>query len=1029
MRKLILPLGAVFVAVGVGGYVSYAVMRFEALPSTLNASLAKGGAALQGAPVPTVASYDLSAHQTLSRVILLIREHYVDPARVAPYEMFIAALGNIQKAVAEVMVDDTRAPDRVTVHVGRQSQDFNLGGLDQLWEVTMALRDIFQFLEAHISDPEKQRNIEYAAINGMLSTLDPHSVLLKPESFDEVKLSTKGEFGGLGIVISIRDNTLTIISPIEGTPASRVGLKAKDRVIKIGEESTVNMSLEEAVQRLRGKPGSKVTVWVLRKGWTEPRRFVITRAIIKIRSVNSEMLAGGIGYIRIKSFQNNTYDDLHTHLEKLQKKNRGELAGLVLDLRNNPGGLLDQAIYVSDRFVDRGPLVITVGEGDRRREEKTAHFSGTERDYPIVVLVNGGSASASEIVSGALRNHNRAVVIGQCTFGKGSVQVLYDFRDQSALKLTIAQYLTPGEMSIQSIGITPDVQIVPTLIEKDVIHLFAHDEVTREKDLDKHLDRYAGTAAARGTGPALRLLSLIEPDDDEQQQQQAATSESPFEMDFEIELAREVLLKASTTDRRTMLEEAAPLFAQRAQEQEQLIFNKLKELGVDWSPGLPSESATATLRLDVLQDGKKVVGPVAAGATLAFSATVRNEGVSTLNRIYGVTKSDSPLFDNLEFVFGAIAPRTSRSWKVEVKLPADMPSRADNVTFLLGGVAEGSIVEAIGQLGSPEAKPLASTSVIVQITEQDKPRFAYTYVIKDRAKGNGDGVLQVGEKVDLVVNVENLGPGAAAEALLTGKNLVGRAVFLDRGREKLGEIPAGSTKSGSLEFSLRSFEEVVKLRLSVWDAKLGASITEAIEIPVAAARKAKPQKRMLRIGKAEVPIYGGASSALPVLGFAKANASLRSDAAFGSGWRRVELPEGRIGFVREDGLRVAKGSLRRTSKTAVRYVRGQASPSLAVSVPGLVTSLSTLDLTGETRDESGLRDMFVFVGDKKIFYRSFEGIEAGAKGFSAPIAVSLPLKEGVNTVAVIVRENEFVSSRKVFGVFRQSIGAVAERTE
>ncbi|MBI3178673.1 MAG: PDZ domain-containing protein, partial [Deltaproteobacteria bacterium] len=403
----------------------------------LNASLA-AGASLDDGPVPVIgASYDLSAHQTLSRVVILIKENYVDPERIRPYEMFMAALDHIEKTVAEVIVDASQAPRQVTVHVGDNEHVFDLerlGGLDQLWEVTLALRDIFRFIQRHITDPAQRREIEYAAINGMLSSLDPHSILLKPESFDEVKLSTKGEFGGLGIVISIRDAALTIISPIEGTPAARAGLKSKDQIVRIGEESTINMGLDEAVNRLRGKPGTKVNIWVLRKGWTEAKRFALTRAVIKIESVASEPLADGIGYLKIKSFQSNTFEDLDAHLERLRQKNGGRLKGLVLDLRNNPGGLLDQAILVSDRFVAEGPLVITVGEGNRKRDVKSAHASGTDADYPIAVLVNGGSASASEIVSGALKNHDRAVVIGQQTFGKGSVQVLYDFKDKSALK-------------------------------------------------------------------------------------------------------------------------------------------------------------------------------------------------------------------------------------------------------------------------------------------------------------------------------------------------------------------------------------------------------------------------------------------------------------------------------------------------------------------------------------------------------------------------------------------------------------------
>ena len=271
------------------------------------ASLDEGTIALRGSLASDLGEdYDLGSHQTLSRVILLIKEHYVDPDRIQAYEMFLSALDTIQRSVPEVLIDDSDAPNRVKVSVGKATQFFDLGGIEQLWEVTMALREIFRFLQRHLSDADLRRDVEYAAINGMLSTLDPHSVLLKPASFEEVKMSTRGEFGGLGIVISIRNSSLTVISPIVGTPASRAGLKAQDVIAKIGEESTVNMTLEEAVGRLRGRAGSTVEVWIGRKGWTESRKFILTRAVIKIESVTSQDLGDAIGYVRIKSFQGNT---------------------------------------------------------------------------------------------------------------------------------------------------------------------------------------------------------------------------------------------------------------------------------------------------------------------------------------------------------------------------------------------------------------------------------------------------------------------------------------------------------------------------------------------------------------------------------------------------------------------------------------------------------------------------------------------------------------------------------------------------
>jgi carboxyl-terminal processing protease len=984
----------------------------------LNASLSTGGASLDDSPAPSVAaSYDLSAHQTLSRVVLLVRENYVEPERINSYEMFLAALDYIQRSIPEVMVDDSQAPERIKVSVGGAEQTFELGGLDQLWEVTMALRDIFRFLQTQLSNPEQRREVEYAAINGMLSTLDPHTVLLKPESFDEMKLSTKGEFGGLGIVISIREGALTIISPIEGTPASRAGIKTKDKIVKIGEESTVNMNLEEAVQRLRGRPGTKVNLWVLRKGWTEAKRFILTRAIIKIESVTSELLPDSIGYVKIKSFQNNTYDDLHEALESLRRKNKGELKGLVLDLRNNPGGLLDQAILVSDRFIDHGPIVITVGEGNRKREEKLAHSAGTESNYPMAVLVNGGSASASEIVSGALKNHNRAIIIGQQTFGKGSVQVLYDFKDKSALKLTIAQYLTPGDISIQSVGIAPDVEIAPATISKGSVHLFVDDDSPHEKDLEKHLARHEGQAVADASGPAARLVHLgADPDLDPKAPADDETEPPPerFQYDFETHLAHDVIASASGSDRKAILEGAAALFKSRSSEEEGHIEQRFREIGIDWSKGTPQEvvvAAAGAVQAE-LQVANKTKTPIHAGETVTLTATVKNGSDQPLSRVYGVTASDNQLFKNLEFVFGKVGPRETKSWSIDIKLPEDLTPRADTVTLKV----------------SEEGTKLAASAapVLVNIDEVPKPRFAFTWWLGD---ASGDGSLQPGEKVNLGIEVSDIGAGDAKEAVVSLKNLSGDALFLERGREKLGVIKSGTSHATALKFAVRDGAEVdkVEVRVSIWDSVLGAPLVETLRLPVARERRLQAEAKVLKVtADGEVPVFGAALAQASILGYVKAGALLRSDARVDNDWRRVELSPEQNGFVREADVKPVKSALKLTARQVIRRASGHAAPRIELEPAALVTSDKVYHVRGAIVDDHALTDLFVFVDDKKVFYRSLQQLKVGADGLlRVPLDVALPLKDGANTVTVVARENQDVLVRKTIGVFRAPADAIA----
>lgn len=449
--------------------------------------------------------HELSALRILTKVIHYVKENYVDPKRVRPREMLVASLEAVEKSVPDVMVDGNAEQGRVRVNVNGKLKEFDIGHVDSLWKMSFTMKDIFDFVSRNMRPVEDSREIEYAAVNGMLQTLDPHSVLLRPELYREMKLTTKGEFGGLGFVIQMREGVLTVVKVLPKTPAFRAGIKKDDQILKIGEESTVNMELNEAVGKLRGPVDSKVTITVNRKGWDKPQQMTVTRALITIESVQSKMLSSNVGYVRLKNFQGNTTRDLQGALEALgdQAKKAGSangLKGLVLDLRGNPGGLLDQAIQVSDLFLSSGTIVSTVGLSDKLREEKRAHQDDEDDLFPIAVLMNAGSASASEIVAGALQDHRRAVVMGTPTFGKGSVQTVIEMEDGSGLKLTIARYFTPSGRSIQEKGILPDF-VVP---ETEGGQLTRADQL-REKDLKRHFK-------GEGDGPDFTALKISLPD-------------------------------------------------------------------------------------------------------------------------------------------------------------------------------------------------------------------------------------------------------------------------------------------------------------------------------------------------------------------------------------------------------------------------------------------------------------------------------------------------------------------------------------
>ncbi|MDG0815079.1 S41 family peptidase [Bdellovibrio svalbardensis] len=345
---------------------------------------------------------------------------------------------------------------------------------------------VLNLIQQYYVEEVDTKKLVYGAIKGMLRELDPHTNFMPPEIFKDFETETSGEFGGLGIEISIQNGILTIISPIEDAPAWEAGIKAGDKVVGVDGTSTKGMSLVEASQLMRGKKGSKVVLRVVREGEDKPRDITVTRGSVKIKSVKYTDMGDGFAYVRITSFIENTSKDLEKILETHAKNNKGKISGLLIDMRRNPGGLLDQAIKVSDMFLKEGVIVSTIGRNKAEKEVASATKKGKYTDVPLVILVNEYTASASEIVSGALQDNKRALITGQRTFGKGSVQSVIKLGDGSGLKLTVARYYTPSGVSIQAEGIHPDIEIDDVDVEafaKSVVK----GQTTREGDIAGHL--------------------------------------------------------------------------------------------------------------------------------------------------------------------------------------------------------------------------------------------------------------------------------------------------------------------------------------------------------------------------------------------------------------------------------------------------------------------------------------------------------------------------------------------------------------
>ncbi len=346
--------------------------------------------------------------------------------------------------------------------------------------------DVLALVQKNYVDEVGVDKLVNGAIKGMLQTLDPHSSYLAPEMYKDLQVETKGRFGGLGIEITVKDNLLTVVAPIEDSPAARAGVQAGDQIIKIEDEFTKDLTLVEAVKKMRGPRGTPITISVHREGSAGLIPIKVIRDVIKVKSVRYRQLDDGFVYVRVAQFQEGTAQEVLKGLNKMQKELESQkIAGLVLDLRNNPGGLLTQAIEVSDIFLEGGIIVYTDGRLQSQKQKYYGHDDGNEPEYPIVVLVNGGSASASEIVSGALKDHKRGVVLGTQTFGKGSVQTILPMENSGALRLTTALYYTKSGNSIQAKGVTPDIVVPAGRFPKDSEELLEEDEpsITKEKDL------------------------------------------------------------------------------------------------------------------------------------------------------------------------------------------------------------------------------------------------------------------------------------------------------------------------------------------------------------------------------------------------------------------------------------------------------------------------------------------------------------------------------------------------------------------
>jgi len=954
---------------------------------------------------PQVAKHDLAALKIFNITLVRIKDRYVDPGRVDPKKMLYAALDGVQFNIPEVLVEPDVAHNKVKVTVNDKPEVFETDDVDSPWRLAAKLKKVFRFIEANMNAGADLAKIEYAAVNGMLSTLDPHSILMDPEQARDMDVSTSGKFGGLGIVIRMIDSKLTVIKPMKNTPAFRKGIKAGDHIVRINQENTENLTSNEAVDRMRGDPKTGVTLWVSRKGTEGLMRFDLIRDIIRVSQVEHKLLDKHVGYVKVKQFSKGISSDVADAMRQLSAQGA---TSWILDLRNNPGGLLEEAVQLSDLFVDSGTVVTTVSGRDR--EARRAEHGFGDTTSPLAVLVNSGSASASEIVAGALKNLDRAVIIGTRTFGKGTVQELYDNEDRSKLKLTIAQYLTPGDRSIQNLGIVPDIALQRMYVPEkndapeDFIRLLPPTRTYGEKDLDstlvssyaKDTDKPAHEVPfiverkkpAAGTEPA------VKPEDDDEDENDA----DEIVEDFEMKFAKEVVSSVNVAARPKVVNAARKVVERIRGEEEKKLVAELQKIGIDWSAPV-AESGAANLEVS-LQTAQNVK----AGDVVTVTATVKNTGLGTAYRVLPRVHADDSVFDDTELPVGKVAPGETKTFSAKLRVPKDALDRKNRL-----GIEVKEARNAVARITPTE----------IRVEAAPRPVFAYAYQLID--DGNGDGLVQKGEKYRLQVQLKNTGAGPTAKATVLLRNATGDGVTLGKSRIELKDSPINPGQVKELEFPLQTDatlkgDELV-VELMAYDADLDVQSTEKLRFqvqPSVAGTRATSEVTV----RSPMVIRAGASEQTSVVGQAPKGASYAALGTFGP-FTKVKLTTGgsRIGFIPTAAL--AQGG---SGHGSFAPTWNSTPPVISVNHKGLETTADTYKLNGQITDEQHVEDVYIFVSNqtakiesRKVFYRSNR---SGKDPKTMQFAADLPMWPGTNMVTVVARTNAQVRSVKTMFIYR-----------
>lgn len=918
---------------------------------------------------------------TFANVLVMLPQAYYDPKRLPPKAAFRSAMARLETALPEVVAHRPDAKGAIRLTVRGQSRSFATADLKTWMAMGDRLLTTLRWIDGVLGETSSRDTLQYAAIKGALDVLDPHTTFYTAAEYRATRSRFTGSMVGVGIYLSSIKGQIVVRRVLAKGPAARAGVRAGDVLLGVDALSMANLNPTIAAQRLQGKEGTKVTLRVLRRG--KKLAFTITRKEIVLPSVTARMLTGGVALITITGFPKNGLAGFKKALTAIRKKRP---KAYLLDLRGNEGGYIQQAVRMADFFLESGVLVKAIGRGGQKKVTWEVKKQKNRITAPLVVLINRRSASAAEILAGALSTAGRALLLGEKTWGKGTVQKLFPMKDGSALKLTMWQYMLRGDIPVQTAAIVPDVELVPVRITDAGVRYLTAARSAGEAAQVRAISAMKGKQAWKGR-PVMKQVRY----------------DADGGTDPVVELGRKVVLSTPTATRAALLRAAKPLVKKFGQAQRAHIGARLKKRGVDWSRCAGGAPSTMKLTATVVATPTAVQ----AGSSFKLRLTVKNGGAKPVCQVGAVFASYASMIDGRELLVGRLAPGKSRTVTLDCEAPPGIRERWEQVQVQV----------------SAQSVPAASKArLLLRVQEKTRPSFRLHWLVDDRGLGNGDGVLDAGESAALVVYVQNIGAGGAPEVRVDATEPVGGLV-ITRARAVFTKLAPQAVAVTSLAIRRSERPDPRGKRpgvtLTLYDKNLGGDVVQTITLPRSGMpRKFASDKGVVAPRSSRAVLSGHAGP--DGLNVAKVTLASRLlvEARRGS-WLRVSLPGKRFAFVSASDVKPVAGTAQ--VDTGVTPLWSVVPPLLKLTPSSGVAKSAVLQVKGLAKAKGGVQDMWVRVWNPESKHRAVDKLvyRAAPKGGALQLEVSarVQLLPGTNYVAVDGRDMGGAQGQRRIAVF------------